>query len=421
MRQGTQAGSVTGEADILQAEAAWLRRPQAIRQRCGMVMAAAEAGELRHFVLHPERIGEAADYVIVVTGERYPDFAIPYHSRWRHFAAAGPDRWATLARTLDEDADEIARIRFDLCVPSVFLDAGAGSDWLFEEPGRHVGIGRSEGLAIASFHAFCAGAFSADPEQPLRADAAALEATTPADIEAAFQARPGNPLIGVIGRASLMQALGGALRARPDLFGSEARIGNLYDTLKARAVDGVLAAEAILDAVIDGFGAIWPERLMLGGINLGDVWPHPAAVCDGPGGGLVPFHKLSQWLAYSLVEILEDAGVEVGGIDALTGLPEYRNGGLFIDAGVLSCRDPELASISLPVGHEAVVEWRALTVVLLDRLAVEVRDRLGRSAEELPLARILEGGTWAAGRRIAREKRADGRPPLDVDSDGTVF
>jgi hypothetical protein len=68
-----------------------------------------------------------------------------------------------------------------------------------------------------------------------------------------------------------------------------------------------------------------------------------------------------------------------------------------------------------------VVEWRALTVALLDEVAALIRTRLGRSREELPLAKVLEGGTWAAGRRIAREKRVDGGPPLAIVSDGTVF
>jgi hypothetical protein len=31
------------------------------------------------------------------------------------------------------------------------------------------------------------------------------------------------------------------------------------------------------------------------------------------------------------------------------------------------------------------------------------------------------GGTWAAGRLIARKTRADGGPPFHVVSDGTVF
>jgi hypothetical protein len=49
-----------------------------------------------------------------------------------------------------------------------------------------------------------------------------------------------------------------------------------------------------------------------------------------------------------------------------------------------------------------------------------VRERLGKSAAELPLARVLEGGTWAAGRRLAAERRG-GRPPIQIESDGTVI
>ncbi|MGH6950890.1 MAG: DUF1688 family protein, partial [Vitreimonas sp.] len=67
------------------------------------------------------------------------------------------------------------------------------------------------------------------------------------------------------------------------------------------------------------------------------------------------------------------------------------------------------------------VSWRSLTVALLDRIAPLVRERLGATAEQFPLARVLEGGTWAAGRAIAREQRTDGGPPLLIHSDGTVF
>jgi hypothetical protein len=111
----------------------------------------------------------------------------------------------------------------------------------------------------------------------------------------------------------------------------------------------------------------------------------------------------------------------VTGIDDLTGLAEYRNGGLFLDTGVLALRDPADAATEHDPGSPLIVEWRALTVALLDRLAVLVRDQLNRDASELPLARILQGGTWAAGRAIASQRRAGGTPPLTVRSDGTVF
>jgi hypothetical protein len=62
-----------------------------------------------------------------------------------------------------------------------------------------------------------------------------------------------------------------------------------------------------------------------------------------------------------------------------------------------------------------------LTVALLDRVAQAVRARFGVPANDLPLAKVLEGGTWRAGRILALEKRPGGTPPLRIRSDGTVF
>jgi len=135
----------------------------------------------------------------------------------------------------------------------------------------------------------------------------------------------------------------------------------------------------------------------------------------------MPLHKLSQWLCYSLIEPMQRAGLPVTDIDGLTGLAEYRNGGLFVDSGVLVLRDPADAQCEHNVASPLVVEWRALTVALLDRLADLLRQRVGLDAVALPLAKILEGGTWAAGRAAAFARRPDGSPPVKVVSDGTVF
>ena len=315
---------------------------------------------------------------------------------------------------------EQGRARFELAITSVLLDAGAGDTWRFEEPGGGTYV-RSEGLAVASFHMFLAGAFSSDPERPLVADARGLEAVTAEAIGKAFQVSAANPLVGLERGAQLLARLGRAVADRPAIFGSEARLGGMFDHLVAQASDGKLPARAVLAAVLEGLGPIWPPRVVVAGVALGDVGRH--RLVEGPGetNGLVPFHKLSQWLSYSLFEPLEAAGIRIEGIDELTGLPEYRNGGLFLDLGVVEPRDPGFLDRVWKPEEEPIVEWRALTVCLLDRIADLVRKELGVSAEAMPLAKVLEGGTWAAGRAVAREKRPGGVPPFRIDSDGTVF
>ena len=382
----------------------------AVRERAHEVLAAGLRGELAHWRVDLDRLSDAADLTAEVVRENYPDLNVPFHARWRHFVVAGRDLWAEqVAGRAWADAAETARAAFDLAITSVLLDAGAGMAWRYQDAATGVVLGRSEGLGIASLRLFQSGALSADPADPLRADGLArVDATLLAE---AFQVNESNPLVGLEGRAALLRSLGEVV-GRP---------GRLFDAMAARAVAGRLPAPMILEVLLEGLGPIWPGRMSLGGVALGDCWRHPAIRRDDATDGLMPLHKLSQWLAYSLIEPLEAAGVTVTDIDGLTGLAEYRNGGLFVDIGVLVLRDPADAARAHPVEGELVVGWRAMTVALLDRLAPLVRERLGVSAEAFPLARMLEGGSWAAGRRIARDLRADGGPPLIVVSDGTVF
>ncbi|MGV9802469.1 URC4/urg3 family protein [Mycobacterium sp. NPDC003449] len=397
------------------AAVAALRTTRAVRDRAEPLLARARAGGSKWFVVDDDAMRLAADEVVAVTRTHYPALAIPYHSRWRHFEAGGVPRADRLrARLAGADDAERARAMVDLTVVSVLLDAGAGPDWHYTEAGTRLRFGRSEGLGVASWHAFCAGLFSGDPARPLRVDAAGLRDLDPVRVADALQAGPHNPLVGLAGRVRLLRRLGTALAGQPEVFGPDGRPGGLFDALAGDQV----AAHDILSAVLGSLSGIWPADNTIDGTPLGDCWRHPAVEGPGLARGWMPFHKLSQWLTYSLLEPFEWAGVRVTGLDALTGLPEYRNGGLFLDTGVLRLRDPADAGRTWSVDDELVVEWRALTVALLDELAPVVRRRLG--TPDLALACILEGGTWAAGRALAGRLR-DGRPPLSIVSDGSVF
>jgi hypothetical protein len=393
--------------------AAALLSAAAVRERCATVLAAAGRGETHHFRLMPERLDAIADRVAEITRRRYPDLAVPFHSRWRHFCAGGIDRLPLVAP--GADAAETARARLDLAIVSVLLDAGAGPGWAYHESETGLTLGRSEGLAVASLRAMAGGLFSSDKARPWRADAAALMDLTAERLGAAVQHSHSNELAGLDGRAALLRRLGQVAADAPEIFGRPGRLGHLYDHWLPQREE--LGAPEMLRLILRALGPIWPGRLALGGIPLGDCGRHYAVGGDG----LVPLHKLSQWLVYSLVEPLIEGGFRVTDLDGLTGLAEYRNGGLFLDGGALVPRDGGLVSRPLDALGEEIVEWRALTVALLDRLAPLVRSRLGKSAAEFPLACMLEGGTWAAGRELAAALRQGGGPPLTIVSDGTLF
>ena len=389
----------------------------AVRAAANAIYARAEANALDWWSVNPDALPACADYVAAVIRKRYPTLNVHFHARWRHFIFAGRDLWAEIAATAQwKDRDARARSEFDLAITSVLLDAGAGGGWRYQDEATDISATRSEGLALASLRLFEWGGFSAEPLDPLRADAEALARFDAAALADAFQVSERNPLTGLGGRARLLNRLGQTIDVQPSLFAlnDTPRPGGLYDALRARAHDNAVPAPIILELLLEGLGPIWENRPRLDGILLGDCWSVPEL-------GYVPLHKLSQWLAYSLIEPLERAGLHVTEIDGLTGLAEYRNGGLFIDMDVLAPRDAADLTRAHNVSDPLVVTWRALTVALLDRIAPLVRERLGVTADQFPLARVLEGGTWAAGRAIAREKRADGGPPLLIHSDGTVF
>src|SRR5215472_8650353 len=169
------------------------------------------------------------------------------------------------------------------------------------------------------------GLISADPENPWRTDATALAAMSPERLGEAFQHEPDNPLLGRDSRTLLLRRLGASIAANPEVFGEPARPGHLYDYWLARRAG--LPAPDMLRLVLRAFGPIWPGRLSHGAV---------------PGDGMVPFHKLSQWLTYSLIEPLAEAGFTITDIDGLTGLAEYRNGGLFLDCGIIVPNAPNL-------------------------------------------------------------------------------
>lgn len=396
-------------------EISYLLSAKAVRERTKKIYDLSLAGKT-NFEVHENKLPEVCDLVLEVIKENYPTLEIPFHSRWGHFQVGSIDRNSQLDEKIkDLDQLEKARIKLDLVISSVLLDAGAGPTWSFDEAGTN--FTRSEGLGVASWHMFMNGEFSNDGS--LRVDSSKLMKVTSNDIEKAFQVSDSNPLIGVEGRAGLQVSLGKCVSSKPSVF-KDGRPGNILDYMIEKH-GKEFAATDLLEAVLIHFGDIWPSRIVVDGISLGDVWNHPALGEKDDLNSLVAFHKLSQWLTYSLIEPFVEAGCNIHSVNNMTGLAEYRNGGLLLDSGLVTLRDPSMSEVAHKPDSEIIIEWRALTVTLLDQMADIIRAKLNFTEDEFPLAKVLEGGTWWAGRRLAKEKREDSSPPLKLDSDGTVF
>ena len=332
----------------------------------------------------------AAAAVADVTRTNYPDLAIPYHSRWRHFAAGGVDRRADLDAAL---ADR------DTASPGPRHDRPDGHQRparrrgrpLIGVIGRHPDVhpfGRLGGRQFSRVHA--AGAFSSDPADPLRVDAAGLRALDTARLAAALQVDDDNPVVGLDGRIDLLHRLGDVLGRSGDRPG---RCSTSRARHRVRAHDIL----SYLLVSLWGSGRRPTASTVFPSVTAGRI-----RRCSGS--RRTSCRSGSPTRCSRTVRVVRCP--EVTGLDELTGLPEYRNGGLMLDTGVLRLRDPQWADRTWTPADELIVEWRGLTVALLDELAGRVCAHLGT---DLPLACVLEGGTWATGRALASSCATDCR------------
>ncbi|RMJ10790.1 hypothetical protein BHE90_009628 [Fusarium euwallaceae] len=425
----------------MDSQAKYLLSLRAIRERAKIVGDVAKAGKLSHFDLHEERLDEVVDFVASVIKRDFgPDrfHTIPPHGRWQHFEVGNVPRITSIMDKWEEegcDVTEKTRRLIDLFFVSVLLDAGAGDDWRYKEPGSDQVYERSEGIAVASLDMFNSLAFTTDTTPTVNGNG--LKQLDTDKLAQGFQVSDSNPMLGVDSRAALLRSLGQSLLDHPDVFGSEGRPGNLVDYLVKTAGESsnldILVLWDILQTLLI---PIWPkDRTVVGGTAIGDAWPlstlRTGGQSDAAADNIQPFHKLTQWLTYSLmVPFQRVLGMQWINADSLTALPEYRNGGLFVDLGVLTLKKETLdrglqaSGGELPLfeaGDDTIVEWRALTLVLIDKLYTKIQSRMGDGVQ-LSMAQLLEAGTWKSGREVAAQRRPKTKSsPIIIKSDGTVF
>ncbi|KAH1553806.1 hypothetical protein KXX57_006474 [Aspergillus fumigatus] len=427
-----KTGLFTDELAEMFAKRTTLGKVGSVEEAAEAVLQLAEEGRLNHFEYHPDRLQDAVQYVInIIKRDFGPDkyHLIPPHGRWQHFEVGGVSRPESLLKQWKSDgANPLEQTR---------------DRWRFTEPDTDIVVGRSEGTALASYNMFVNGDFSTvDSERRDVVMGQALKDFDAATLQRGFQIdEKTNPLVGASSRVELLRALGQSLLNLPEIFGPAGRPGNLVDYLLSQSsTTKEINYETLWTTLQTVLLPVWPSsRTHIDGRPLGDAWPlqvladdaqvtHQNSKCAH----IQPFHKLTQWLAYSLTVPFERLlGVKWTNMDLGTGLPEYRNGGLFVDLGVLTLKPAaeehgrHNSGSTLPAFEatsDEIVEWRAMTVALLDKLHEQIMNSEVFSGVRLRLAQVLEAGSWKAGRELAAEKRPETRSsPILILGDGTLF
>ena len=165
---------------------------------------------------------------------------------------------------------------------------------------------------------FQKGGFSSDSTRPFQADSMGLFNLSQREFQEYFQVSLHNPLFGVASRMRSMHALGEILQHGRGVYfrGVDRRPSNIIDYLLRQFPSGQIPASFLLQVVLKAFGYVWPKRLYSEILPLGDGWIY-SALGERGFRSIVPFHKLCQWLTYSLIEPLEEYGIEVSNLNAI--------------------------------------------------------------------------------------------------------
>ncbi len=392
-----------------------LHRLEVIRERAWMLLAAAERGQSDHFQLSPEAVNTVATALAQMIGDRASRAAAT-----SGFEAAAPtagaaatgghptlaNLWQALRRHQPAALEALGRA---VSGGDALARAKSGADLaVLHRVLEPVGLAPEPEALAALVHGFAAGAFTASSPGAAVLDAPGLRRALAGDGTLPLPEALAALLADGVRRQRLAE-LAARLEQATTLFGVEGRFGQVLDRLLAGnggnlPGSGPAAALLTTQRIVDTLGAvvdpIVASTVRIGGRQAGDVWRHPLAWAEDRSRELVPFHALLLALVLDLVEPLQEAGAELTDLDQLP-VPAGRDlAGQILRLGLVRARHAAVARLRHPPGSDIVVELRALSIALADRLADRLRAELGRTAHDLPVARILGPlATLAAGWR----------------------
>jgi len=370
-----------------------LHRLEVIRERAWMLLAAAERGASDHFVPSPEAIGtvalamaetiraEPAADATAGPGSDQPALA----NLWQLLRTQAPEALGTLGDAL-AGGDPLARAKSgaDLAVLHRVLGPGGLGDELAD-----------------LVYSFAAGAWTANSRDSAVLDAPGIRRALAGDGSIALPASVAE-LLADADRRQRLEQLARGLERQPDRFGVDGRFGELLTQLvTARPLAGEpappvgpagssgLRAQTVVDGLAPLIDPIVASTVRIGGRQMGDVWRHPLAWAEDRSRELVPFHALLLALTLDLVEPLQEAGQPLVDLDQLPVPATRALASDVLRLGLVRTRHAAIARLRHPPGSDIVVELRALSVALADRLVDRLRAELNRTVHDLPVARLI--------------------------------
>jgi hypothetical protein len=374
------------------------------------------SGQCPYFALDRAKLPPLARGIVQLAEAQFGSVpAVPLHSQWVNYSANNVDRISALEEKMAAHGlslRDMAAAKADLLIVNEALDHGGLTKWVYKDTSTGSTLSRTEGLGTAVLRSFEAGLFSQrGASNPFRVDFARLRTITDAELADAFQVSDANPIDGGI---SLWRERLLALCACPEFEarGRSGRPSAIVDRLFTLADAGqVVTAQDVLSAVLDFLSPVWSGNSADRGLR-GDVWHLPEVSAN------LPIHRMAQWVAHSLIPVVEASGFAINNDQPLSGLAGYRNAGVLVDAGVLVERTPDGKVYDL--GDPKIVTWRSATVALLTELQTAIQEAAACRVEDIPLPRV-HGLAWRMGRQLAGAARAGGGPPIVVTSDTVPF
>lgn len=349
-----------------------LHRLETVRERAWMLLAAVERGESEHFNLSPESVSTVALALASAIRETTPDLRPPLATLWPRLQRDHPAAVERLAASVAGlDGQGRARAGADMALLALVI----------APDGVEPGLG-----ALAQF--FAAGGTTTRPADGPALNAPGLRRLLAGDTAVALPDEL-RPVLQDPATRQRLETLATGLEQDAETFGADGRFGTLLDRIAGPARSDGLTAQGMLDRLGPLLDPVAGSTVRIGGSIAGDIWRHPLAWADDRSRELVPFHCLLQSLVLDLVEPLAEAGIKLDGLEELTVPATRRLAADILRLGLVNPRHAAVARLRHPPGSDIVVELRALSIALADRLVDRLRQELNLTVRDLPAVRIV--------------------------------